>query len=66
MQTLGPHPISTESEFAFYQYHEVICMHIQAPESLPRCLFPVHQLKRQDSRSLKDSKATIKGTQFPE
>lgn len=36
MQILGPHHTSTESESAFDQDHEVICMHTQAPESLPR------------------------------
>lgn len=66
MQILGPHHTSTESESAFDQDHEVICMHTQAPESPQRCLFPVHQLKQQDSRSLRDSKTTIKGTEFPE
>ena len=61
MKILRPQPRSTASEFAFYQDHEVTCMHIKVPESLLHCLFPIHQLKVQDSKSLSNSKATIKG-----
>lgn len=61
MKILRPQPRPIASELAFYQDHEVPCMHINVPESLLHCLFPIHQLKVQDSKSLSDGKATIKG-----